>query len=123
MSADFKDWLLKAEGDFHSANWEMQASTPNHDAVVFHAQQCIEKLLKGLLVQASVIFERTHELNILAHQVRSVYPKWSWEPADLAVLQPGAVLLRYPDYSASKADADRAIESCTRLRESLLRYF
>ncbi|MFN0010940.1 MAG: hypothetical protein ACKVS8_04765 [Phycisphaerales bacterium] len=40
-----------------------------------------------------------------------------------AALQPGAVLLRYPDYSATAADARAAIESCTRLRASLLPHF
>lgn len=39
------------------------------DAVVFHAQQCIEKLMKGALVEAGIGFPRTHELNILAHLV------------------------------------------------------
>lgn len=123
MSANPKDWLAKAEGDFGSANWEMRAPSPNFDAVVFHAQQCIEKMLKGVLVGAGVPFDRTHELNILAHQVKQARGAWMWDPADLAALQPGAVLLRYPDYSATGQDAQRAIEACTRLRASLLAHF
>jgi len=129
MSANPLDWLAKAEGDFHSANWEMKAPAPNFDAVVFHAQQCIEKMIKGILVAAAIPFERTHELNLLAHQVRQAHqqkperPAWSWDPADLAAIQPGAVLLRYPDYSATSQDAQRAIDACTRLRASLLPHF
>ncbi len=101
----------------------MQAPAPNYDAVVFHAQQCVEKLLKGLLVAAAVPFERTHELNVLAHQVQQAHPSWTWLPADLAAIQPGAVLLRYPDYSATAGDAHAAIQSCTRLRAALLPLF
>ncbi len=123
MSGQSKDWLAKAEADFGSANWEMQAPKPNFDAVVFHAQQCIEKMLKGVLVGAGVVFERTHELNVLAHQVKQSHPAWTWDPADLATLQPGAVLLRYPEYNATGDDARRAIEAGTRLRASLAAYF
>ena len=120
MSVGPKDWLVKAEGDFGSACWEMQAQHVNFNAVVFHAQQCVEKLMKGVLVAASQSFARTHELNILAHQVKQIHPAWTWNPADLAALQPGAVLLRYPGYDATKEDADRAVAACSRVRESLL---
>jgi hypothetical protein len=43
------DWLAKSVADFRSMNWAMQAPTIHYDDVIFHAQQCIEKLLKCLL--------------------------------------------------------------------------
>lgn len=120
MIATPRDWLTKAEADFGSANWEMQAPKPKHDAVVFRGQQCIEKLLKEILLAAAVPFDRTHELNVLAHQVKHAHPGWSCDLADLAVLQPGAVLLRYPNYAATVADARRALEALAKLWASLL---
>ena len=120
MSVGPKDWFIKAEADHASAHWEMRAPHINFNAVVFHAQQCIEKILKGVLIAAGAAFERTHELNVLAHQVHASHPAWVWDAADLATLQPGAVLLRYPGYDATQQDAQHAIEACDRLRMSLL---
>jgi HEPN domain-containing protein len=100
--------------------WALKAPRVNWDDVVFHAQQFIEKLMKGILAARGCSIERTHDLNILAHVVQQIAPGWSWRSEDLAALQPGAVLLRYPGYSASEADARAAIEACERLRASLL---
>jgi HEPN domain-containing protein len=123
MSTAPSDWLEKAEADFRSAHWEMQAPIPNFDAVLFHAQQCAEKLLKGVLVSAVIPFDRTHELHVLAHQVQQHRPHWTWDPADLAALQPGAVLVRYPDYAATRQDAERGLAACERVRASLLAFY
>ncbi len=120
MNGEAGDWLAKSEADFGSATWELQAPKVNYDAVVFHAQQCVEKLMKGVLAARGVPFGRTHELNVLAHLVQHADPGWSWDADDLAALQPGAVLLRYPGYSASAEDAERAIAACERMRASLL---
>ena len=41
-----REWIMKAEGDFHTAARERRARTaPNYDAACFHAQQCVEKYL------------------------------------------------------------------------------
>ena len=49
MNEVAQEWINKAEGDYLTATREADASPPNYDAVCFHAQQCIEKLLKALL--------------------------------------------------------------------------
>ena len=56
------EWIQKAEGDFHAAEWLMQQPSPVFDAVGFHAQQCIEKYFKARLQEANVAFPRTHDL-------------------------------------------------------------
>lgn len=44
------EWADKAEGDFATAQRELDAADhPNYDAVCFHAQQCVEKYLKACL--------------------------------------------------------------------------
>jgi HEPN domain-containing protein len=41
------EWLVKADADYVTANRELRArKMPNYDAACFHAQQCVEKLLK-----------------------------------------------------------------------------
>ena len=58
-----REWVDKAEGDFHTATREARVrKAPNHDAVCFHAQQCAEKYLKALLQEANIPFGKTHNL-------------------------------------------------------------
>jgi hypothetical protein len=62
-SETVKEWLAKAEGDFAVACREIRArKSPNYDAVCFHAQQCVEKLMKGLLIHLGVTPPKTHML-------------------------------------------------------------
>src|SRR5438094_9694193 len=58
-----REWIDKAEGDWHSAQREYRARRrPNYDAACFHAQQCAEKYLKARLEEAGIAFSRTHNL-------------------------------------------------------------
>lgn len=120
MSQLAREWFAKSDADFRSMNWEMQATIVNCDAVVFHAHQCVEKLMKGILTSAGIDFERTHDLNVLAELLTSRGRGFGYDPADLATIQPGAVLLRYPGYNATAEDARRAIAACERLHAALL---
>ncbi|MGW8256832.1 MAG: HEPN domain-containing protein [Thermoguttaceae bacterium] len=59
-------WIVKAEGDFTSAQREYRArKNPNYDSACFHAQQCVEKYLKAVLQDREIPFRKTHDLNLL----------------------------------------------------------
>ena len=61
-----REWIMKAEGDFHTAARERRArNAPKYDAACFHAQQCVEKYVKSLLVMFQVAFSRTHDIETL----------------------------------------------------------
>lgn len=62
----------------------------------FHAQQAIEKLLKGLLVAFGVEFEEHHNLGRLVEQVRRLDRSTADAVARTSQLTPFAVLRRYP---------------------------
>ena len=58
-----KEWVDKAEADYHSTNREYRARKhPNYDATGFHAQQSIEKYLKAILQLKNIRFEKVHDL-------------------------------------------------------------
>jgi len=71
------EWEQKAEGDSAAAQWLQQAANPIHDAICFHAQQCIEKYLKAWLQEASIPFPRTHDLEELLDLILPIIPAWS----------------------------------------------
>ena len=66
MSDLSAEWIDKAEADFSTATRENRVrKAPNYDAVCFHAQQCIEKYLKAILVRHRKAFSKTHDLEFL----------------------------------------------------------
>jgi len=121
MNATAREWLVKAEGDYQTARRELAATdAPNFDAVCFHGQQCIEKMIKGLLIHNGVVPPRSHDLVGLDELLRAVCQGWVCKTKDLRFLTRAAVAFRYPGESADREDATEAFAMCTKLRESLL---
>lgn len=119
MNDVIKEWLTKAEGDFQTACREFQADPPNYDAVCFHAQQCIEKYMKALLIENEQLPPKVHDLTALAVLVREVVPDWDWPVEDLRMLSRAAVIYRYPGESAEKEEAQVVLDVCRPLRKNL----
>lgn len=51
-------WVSKAEEDYVMARSVMRRKKPFTGIVCFHAQQCAEKYMKGMLVERGVAFPR-----------------------------------------------------------------
>jgi HEPN domain-containing protein len=113
------EWVTKAEGDYATARRELRARRqPNFDAACFHAQQCAEKYLKGLLQEQRLPIPRTHNLEALAKSLLAVHPALGPLIAAMRTLGAYAVETRYPGRSADRALAKEAIELCTRIRRA-----
>lgn len=113
------EWVSKAEGDFAMTEREARArKNPNYDGVCFHAQQCAEKYLKALLVEANMPFLRTHDLVALLEQLLPLYPLWEVYRSDLAFLSDFAVSFRYPGESADRESALDARRRCRIFRRA-----
>jgi HEPN domain-containing protein len=121
MNDTTREWFTKAEADFRTAARELAAADgPNYDAVCFHADQCVEKLMKGLLLHRGRIPPRTHGLPELAKVVAEAHPAWSAPVADLRFLTRAAIVYRYPGESADRSEAEEALNIGSRLKDSLL---
>jgi HEPN domain-containing protein len=120
MNGTVKEWVLKAEADFATAGRELQVTTaPNYDAVCFHAQQCVEKLMKALLIHVGVTPPRTHDLPVLEALLAPVCPGWSSAGQDLRFLTRASVDFRYPGEEADQGEARQAYEIAGSLRQRL----
>lgn len=120
MNEVIEEWIAKAEGDFVTATREMAATeSPNLDAVCFHAQQCIEKYLKALLISCGVMPRKTHDLTVLDRLAAPACAGWRWPVEELRLLTRAAVMFRYPGESAERAEATAALDICTRMRDRL----
>ena len=61
-----RQWVQKAENDLKNAAYTLKLGEDcPTDTVCFHAQQCVEKCLKALLVFKSIDFPRTHDIGQL----------------------------------------------------------
>jgi len=112
MKSITAEWIAKAEGDFATAQRELNAiQHANYDAVCFHAQQCAEKYLKGFLQETNIAFPKTHDLADLLALTLSVEPSWSSLRSDLNVLSSFAVEYRYPATLLTSSKPKRAFKS------------
>jgi HEPN domain-containing protein len=120
MSELVDEWILKADADYATACREMSADKDaNFDAVCFHSQQCIEKLMKALLIKNGVTPPKTHDLFQLNLLLSPVCKKWSCRAEDLRYLTRASVDFRYPGEFADKDEAAEAVEICSWLRTTL----
>lgn len=118
MKSLSSEWVVKAEGDFASAQRELKArKSPNFDAACFHAQQCAEKYLKARLQEAGIPFGRSHHLSALLDLALPLEPMWEVCRTDLTVLTAFAVEFRYPGESADRALAKEAVRRCSAFRQ------
>ena len=113
------EWIRKAEGDYTIMHQNYHSSNPIHDAICFHAQQCIEKYLKAWLQETNIPFTRTHDLERLLSLILPTLPDWEvWQP-DFSTISEHAVDFRYPGKEATATDAQHAIEICIRVRQAV----
>lgn len=114
---DISQWVQKAEEDYYTAI--TMARKRRHkapDNVCFCAEQCVEKYLKAFLVQHRISFPKTHLLEELLDLVVRVDISLERVREDLTTLQPYAVEVRYPGFSATNEEAKEAVRLLRRLR-------
>ena len=89
-------WLEKAEHDLINAKHTLTLlENCPYDTICFHAQQCVEKSIKALLVFIEVDFKRIHDLTeLLVLLPEEMQNKISM--MELSILNDYAVDVRYP---------------------------
>jgi len=120
MNEELNEWVGKAEGDYFSALREYRARKHvNNDSACFHAQQCLEKYLKAVLVRHEIVFGKTHDLLPLLCKCLPAHPLWESWGDDVEWLTQYSVLFRYPGESATREDARKAVGIAKAMRTDL----
>ncbi len=114
------EWVEKAENDFANAvnTLKMGKRCPT-DTVCFHAQQCVEKYLKAILVWNRVEFAKTHNISELMALIPAV-ARMPLESEEQDRLTEYATVMRYPgDYEAiPPSEARGAVSIARRIRKA-----
>jgi len=111
------DWVRKAENDLMNAvhTLKLGARGPT-DTVCFHAQQCIEKYLKALLVLRAIDFPKTHDLEKLVSLLPAT-ARAGLIAEEQAKLTEYATGTRYPGWGEIPlVEARRAVAVARRVR-------
>ncbi|MBI4334181.1 MAG: HEPN domain-containing protein [Chloroflexi bacterium] len=97
MDETVRRWLIKAVEDIRTIEHEMKLPEGEvvTSAVCFHAQQAVEKLLKGFLVSRKVEFGRTYNLSLLVNLCAK--QDEDFRDLDVGRLSFYGVEVRYPD--------------------------
>ena len=112
------EWIAKAEGDWRAM--QLLHDQPGHDdAVVFHAQQCLEKYFKAALIAHGEPVQKIHDLRELSRQLGILSPDWEADPSGLTRITQGGVMFRYPGMEANAKDAASAVAITNGLRQRL----
>jgi HEPN domain-containing protein len=119
-----RELVIKAENDLTTAahTLTLAVDTPT-DTVSFHAQQCVEKYLKALLVPLATPFPKTHNIRSLLALIAARFrPKIDGKDKDR--LTEYATVMRYPGVGTDilLTEARHAVAVARRVRKQVRRH-
>lgn len=107
MNEAVRNWLLFAEQDLRMA--ELALDEGIYNQVCFHAQQCVEKVIKSPLESNGILPPRTHRLSDLFPLLLEEAQK-ALSPQELYLLDhPDALPGTFPEGLPDRQDAEKAL--------------
>jgi len=91
-----RQWVSKADEDLGLAKHILTVDAPFLGALVFHAQQAVEKYLKAFLVSKEIDFPKTHNIAVLLELVARCDPTLAESLHETVALTQYEVEGRYP---------------------------
>ncbi len=118
---NMSEWIERADHDFDTVELLIRERSKSYEIICFHCQQCIEKLLKAVLVKDEISFPRIHDLVKLANNCLEKHPIISEYLEVLSELNEYAVAGRYPGEVVDSEDVLDAVKITKIVRTILLR--
>lgn len=119
-----REWVQKAENDLAAAVQILKlAKAAPMDTISFHAQQCVEKYLKAVLVDRGIPVPKTHNIQALMKLVPpDSRPALTGE--EQKRLTTYAAVTRYPEAGLEipLAEARKAVAVARGVRKEVRRY-
>lgn len=101
FETEAKAWMEKAWRDLEMAQRAVAVMPPFYDMAVYHCQQSGEKAVKAFLVLRGLVFEKTHDIELLISLAREIEPGFSKLSDAADALTPYATRFRYPNATFS----------------------
>lgn len=115
-------YLRKAERDLATASRMSAEGAEFADVVCFHAEQCAEKALKGLILGLGDVPPRTHDLMVLLRTISRIERKTHDLERFCLVLTDYAVAPRYPGWEdvVGEVNLDDVLEAAMGVLDRVL---
>ncbi len=118
-----QQWFKRADNDLKSITNNLKDSEPPTDIICFHAQQAIEKYIKGALIHFGQHITKTHDLIFLLNSISGYIPELVKLKNELKEISRCAVEVRYPDimYEPTIEEAKKAYEVALNVKDIILK--
>jgi HEPN domain-containing protein len=121
MSVDYdiSKWIALADKDLAVAHHLCELFKPMPcEAVCFHSQQVVGKILKGYLFSNDIKAPKTHDLEVLCDMCVKIESSFNVFGRELLTLTPYGVMPRYPDeIELEEHDAEIAAKYADKIME------
>ncbi len=121
FSISWKAWIERADEDYLLSQSAIRRKSPLTYGATFHAQQCIEKYLKALLISRKVDFPRTHDLAALGYLCKQAGIILPVDDDALEFLTAYAVETRYPGTQPTVEESKEALKLARIVRQFIKR--
>jgi HEPN domain-containing protein len=117
-----KLWFKKADSDLKNIENNLKADEPPTDTICFHAQQAIEKYIKGALIYFGKHITKTHDLVNLLTSITEHLPELEGLEDEFHEITRYGVEVRYPDifYEPSMEEANEAYKAALKVKKIVL---
>ncbi len=117
-----RQWIMRADDDLRLAELIQKDNDPIYWAIAFHAQQCVEKALKGILTFHDIRAGKTHNIENLLRLSSPVVDGLEKFTEQAKTLSVYAVDSRYPvpHGDVSKGEATKAIDTARSIYEFII---
>lgn len=114
-----KMWFKKAGNDLKNMENNLNSADVPADSVCFHAQQAIEKYIKGATVYYGENVTKTHDLVHLLTAIGKHIPELNDFENELDEISHYGVEIRYPDFSEDVPleDAEKAYQMSLKIKQ------
>ena len=119
LTAETRAWFSKAAHDLRMSELALRDDPAMTDQAVYHAQQAVEKAMKGLLTWHERIFRKTHNLVELGEACAKLLPDIEPLFRRSAGLSDYAWQYRYPG-DLDEPDAEEAEDALKLARETVM---
>ncbi len=116
-SLQWKEWIERAEEDYLLAQSAIRRKSPLAYGATFHSQQCVEKIIKAILIYRSISFPRTHDLAALGLLCKKSGIILPIDEDALEVLTGYGVEARYPGTQLTIDEAKESVKLASTMRK------
>ena len=120
-----RQWLQKADEDFLASLYLLRSQSQLYATVCFHTQQCVEKVIKAILLYNRTRFPHTHDITELLDLLNNTQPILADSLRITTGLYPYAINTRYPteepafSIEEAKSSLEITVEARTKIRKYL----